>query len=68
MSVEELENQVEKLLAQRDELEEKCDTLPECKEDDGCETCQVYNKIEQLDEKIDELEEKIESLLEEEEE
>lgn len=68
MSFEDLENQLEKLMTQRDKLEENCDTLPECKEDDGCETCKVYSQIEEIDEKIDELEDKIEELLGEEEE
>ena len=62
MSIEELEEQVEKLLGERDKLEETCDTLPECQEDDGCDTCKVYNKIAEIDDKIETLEDKIESL------
>ena len=68
MSVEALENQIEKLMDKRDELEEKCDTLPQCEKDDGCATCKVYSEIEKIDEKIDELEEKLEKLLGEDEE
>ena len=68
MSIEELEDQVEKLLEERDELEEICDTLPQCEEDDGCETCETYKKIAELDDKIEELEAKIEDLMGEEEE
>ncbi|TFG04367.1 MAG: hypothetical protein EU539_10945 [Promethearchaeota archaeon] len=68
MSVDKLQEQVDKLLDERDALEEKCDTLPQCEEEDGCETCKVYKKIEAIDEKIEELEDKIESLLAEEEE
>lgn len=68
MSIEELEEQVDKLLEERDELEEVCDTLPQCAEDDGCETCKTYKKIAEIDDKIEELEEKIESLMGEEEE
>jgi cell division protein FtsB len=67
MSVEELEDQVEKLLDERDKLEEICDTLPKCEEDDGCDTCQNYKKIAELDDKIEALEEKIEALMGEEE-
>jgi hypothetical protein len=67
MSIEELEDQVEKLLEERDRLEEICDTLPECEEDDGCETCKNYKKISELDDKIEELENKIEELMGEEE-
>ncbi|MFW9773325.1 MAG: hypothetical protein ACFFFB_13100 [Candidatus Heimdallarchaeota archaeon] len=67
MSIEELEDQVEKLLEERDKLEEICDTLPECEEDDGCETCKNYEKISELDDKIEELENKIEELTGEEE-
>ena len=68
MSIEELEDQVEKLLEERDELEEICDTLPKCEEPDGCETCETYDKIAKLDEKVEELEDKIEELMGEEEE
>lgn len=68
MSIEELEEQVDKLLEERDELEEVCDTLPQCAEDNGCETCNTYKKIAEIDDKIEELEEKIESLMGEEEE
>ncbi|MBD3339987.1 MAG: hypothetical protein GF353_12810, partial [Candidatus Lokiarchaeota archaeon] len=68
MSVSDLENQIEKLLDQRDKLEEKCDTLPQCEKDDGCETCEVYKKISEIDDKIETLEEKLEALTEEEEE
>ena len=63
MSIEELEEQVENLLNQRDKLEETCDTLPQCAEDDGCDTCKTYNKIAEIDDKIEALEDKIESLL-----
>ena len=68
MSIEELEEQVEKLLDERDKLEEICDTLPQCEEDDGCDTCENYKKIAVLDDKIEALEEKIEDLMGEEEE
>ena len=50
-------------MEERDTLEEKCDTLPQCEEDDGCDTCETYKKIEELDEKIEELEEKIEAVI-----
>jgi len=63
--MEELEDQVEKILEERDKLEEICDTLPECEEEDGCETCKTYKKIAELDDKVEELEEKIESLMSE---
>ena len=63
MSIDELEDQIDKLMDQRDRLEEKCDTLPQCEKDDGCETCQVYEKIAAIDDKIEALEEKIEALM-----
>ena len=63
MSIEELEEQRDKLLDQRDKLEEKCDTLPQCEKDDGCETCQVYEKISEIDDKVEEIEDKIEALM-----
>ena len=63
MSIDELQEQVEKLKDEMDVLEEVCDTLPLCKEDDGCDTCETYKKIDKLNLKIGELEEKIESLM-----
>lgn len=66
MSIEEFEDQVEKLLEERDQQEEICDTLPKCEEDDACETCEAYRKIAEIDEKVEELEDKIEELLREE--
>jgi uncharacterized coiled-coil DUF342 family protein len=63
MSIEELEAEIEKLLDKRDKLEEKCDTLPQCAEDDGCETCKTYEKINELDEKIEALEARMEDLM-----
>jgi len=68
MSIDELQEQVDKLMGEMDELEEVCDTLPQCQEDDGCETCETYKNIEKLNLKIEELEEKIESLMGEDEE
>ncbi|MFX1280269.1 MAG: hypothetical protein ACFFA3_12705 [Promethearchaeota archaeon] len=65
MSIDDLEDQVDKLLEEIDALEEKCDTLPICEEDDGCERCESYKKIEALSAKVEELEEKIEKLMEE---
>jgi len=63
MSIDDLQDQVEKLKDEMDQLEEVCDTLPQCQEDDGCETCQTYKKIDALNDKIEELEDKIESLM-----
>jgi hypothetical protein len=68
MSTKELEDQIDNLLTKRDNLEEKCDTLPQCAEDDGCETCKTYKQIEEIDIKIEELEAKIEQLTAEEDE
>lgn len=65
MSIDDLQEQVEKFKSEMDTLEEVCDTLPQCKEDDACETCETYKKIDALNVKIAELEEKIESLLSE---
>ena len=67
MSIDDLQEQVEKLKGEMDELEEVCDTLPQCKEDDGCKTCETYKKIDALNDKIEELEEKIEYLMSEDE-
>ncbi len=67
MSIDDLQEQVELLKGEMDTLEEVCDTLPQCKEDDGCKTCETYKKIDVLNVKIEELEEKIESLMSEDE-
>ncbi len=45
MSVDKLEEQKEALLDEREALEEKCDTLPECELDDGCNKCKTSAKI-----------------------
>ncbi|MFW9864781.1 MAG: hypothetical protein ACFFEN_01655 [Candidatus Thorarchaeota archaeon] len=63
MSIDKLEEQKEELLDQIEALEEKCDTLPICEEDDGCERCEAYAKIEELSAKVEELEDKIEELM-----
>ncbi|MBY9009925.1 MAG: hypothetical protein KGD74_08685 [Candidatus Lokiarchaeota archaeon] len=63
MSIDNLQEQVEKFKEEMDALEEVCDTLPKCQEDDGCETCETYKKIDTLNDKIEELENKIESLM-----
>ena len=63
MSIDDLQDQVDKLLDERDKLEGTCDTLPECQEDDGCDTCKVYKKIAEIDDKIETLEDKIENLM-----
>jgi len=67
MSSDDLQEQVEKLKDEMDALEEVCDTLPECKEDDACEKCETYKKIDGLNDKIEILENKIESLMSEDE-
>ncbi len=68
MSIDKVQEEVDLLLDERDKLEVKCDTLPECEQDDGCNTCETYKKIAEFDAKIAELEEKIESMMQEEEE
>ncbi len=67
MSIEKLEKEIEKLMDERDALEENCDTLPQCKDEHGCESCEIFENIEKIDEKIEQLELKIESMMEEEE-
>ncbi len=68
MSIEELQEQVDKLLEEMEGLQEVCDTLPQCQEDDGCATCKTNEKIKALEQKIEELENKVEELTGEEEE
>ncbi|TXT65066.1 MAG: hypothetical protein BAJALOKI3v1_140057 [Promethearchaeota archaeon] len=67
VSIEKLEKQVEDLMEQRDELEENCDTLPQCKDENGCSSCDIYTKIEKIDNKIEEIEEQIEKIMSEDE-
>jgi len=68
MSIDDLQEQVENLKNEMDPLEEVCDTLEICAQDDSCETCETYKKIDGLNDKIAELEEKIEALMSDDEE
>ena len=68
MSITKLEEQKDELLDQIEGLEEKCDTLEICQEDDGCKKCEAYAKIEALSANVGELEAKIEALMGEDEE
>jgi len=63
MSIDKLEEQKDELLDKIEALEDKCDTLPICEEDDGCERCETYAEIESLSEKVEEIENKIEEFL-----
>ena len=63
MSIDKLEEERDSILGEMEQLEEKCDTLPICEEDDGCEKCETYKKIEDLSTKVEEIENKIESLM-----
>ena len=63
MSIDKLEEQKEELLDKIEALEEKCDTLEICEEDDGCEKCENYAEIEELSAKVEEIEDKIEELM-----
>ncbi|MFX1395907.1 MAG: hypothetical protein ACFFAS_02565 [Promethearchaeota archaeon] len=63
MSIDKLQEEVNNLQDEREQLEEKCDTLDLCKEDDGCSKCEVFEKIEAIDDKIEDLEDKIQDLI-----
>ena len=63
MSVDQLEEQKEEILDKIEALEEKCDTLEICQEDDGCNKCKTYAEIESLSAKVEELENKVADLL-----
>jgi prefoldin subunit 5 len=67
MSVEKLEVQIEDLMDNRSELEENCDSLPQCSDPDGCATCKIFKQIEEIDEEIEKLEQQIDKLIMEEE-
>ena len=58
MSIDKIHEEIEKLQDDREALEGKCDTLDLCKEDDGCSKCDVFKKIDEIDDKIETLEEK----------
>ena len=62
MSIDELEVERDLVLDEIEQLEDKCDTLPICEEDDGCKRCETYKKIEDLSAKVEEIEDKIEQL------
>lgn len=63
MSIDQLEEERDKILDEIESLEEKCDTLPICEEDDGCDRCEAFKKIEAMSVKVEEIEDKIESLM-----
>ena len=63
MSIENLEEERDSILDEIESLEEKCDTLPICEEDDNYKKCETYKKIEDLSAKVEEIEDKIESLM-----
>ncbi|MHA1913055.1 MAG: hypothetical protein ACW986_04170 [Promethearchaeota archaeon] len=63
MSNENLEEQRDELLDKIESLEDKCDTLPICEEDDGCDSCKTYAEIESLSAEVEVIENKIEELL-----
>ena len=63
MSIDNLEEERDSLLDDIEQLEEKCDTLELCEEDDGCKKCESYKKIEDLSAKVEEIENRIESLM-----
>ena len=63
MSIDKLEEERDSILDEIEQLEEKCDTLELCEEDDGCEKCESYKKIEDLSTKVEEIENRIESLM-----
>ncbi len=63
MSIEQLEEKVEDLLDKRSELEENCDSLPQCSDSNGCASCDIYKQIEQIDVEIEKLEEEIDDLM-----
>ena len=62
MSITELEQEKDELLDQIEALEEKCDTLEICEEDNGCDKCEAYAKIEAISAKVGEIETKIEEM------
>ena len=63
MSMEKLEEQKEKMLEELEGVQEVCDTLPECKAEDGCKTCKTNAQVKELEQKIEEIEDKIEELI-----
>lgn len=68
MSIDKLEEQKDKMLGDLEGIQEVCDTLPACQEDNGCKTCKTNAKVEELEVEIEKIEEKIEALTQEAEE
>ena len=50
------EKKIDALMLKREKLEEKCDTMPKCAEGKGCPTCDIYAKMNEIDEQVDALE------------
>ena len=63
MSIDKLEEQKDKMLGDLEGVQEVCDTLPACQEDNGCKTCKTNAKVEELEAEIEKIEEKIEALI-----
>ncbi len=63
MSIDKLEEQKDKMLGDLEGIQEVCDTLPACQEDNGCKTCKTNAKVEELEVEIEKIEEKIEALI-----
>lgn len=63
MSMDQLEEQKEKMLEELEGIQEVCDTLPECQAEDGCKTCKTNAQVKELEQKIEEVENKIEELI-----
>ena len=63
MSMEKLEEQRDNMLEDLEGIQEVCDTLPACQEDDGCKTCKTNAKVEELEQQIESIEVKIEELI-----
>ena len=61
--VDKLQEEVDELLDKKEELEEHCDTLDLCAEDDGCSKCKYYAQMAEIEDKVEALEDQIEELL-----
>jgi len=53
------EKEMDKLMAKHDKISERCDTLPECEDQQGCPTCETKKQLDDLDGQIENLEREI---------
>lgn len=59
MTEQELEKLLEEKMERLDKLEENCDTMDMCSDDDGCDRCENLKEMEKLQDEIEGIEDKL---------